>query len=265
MSELPTFTTPERFDGYSVEPGLVDAGDSEPDWVSLFPLPSCHPTLPTAEQTERCFALGIEHAGGEADCYLCERDSCENCWGLLTPRMAFFLHLGAVLLSDYFEMDLEAATVRADGTIEPDSSSWFQGELPRLATASMTEAWACRFIACFDTIAGRLASGRDPEPNCTGEEMALHIIIAFAEGHYHDGVTEEVFGDYYAEFPVHEHDEDFDRIRDLAFEDHDVLWLFDDALDGIEASTNPVNQQLGIANLHPTQWFLPFREKPAVT
>lgn len=46
-------------------------------------------------------------------------------------------------------------------------------------------------------------------------------------------------------------------MHDLAFEDHDVLMLFDARFDGIEDSD--VGAMLGVANLHPKDWFKPFR------
>lgn len=50
----------------------------------------------------------------------------------------------------------------------------------------------------------------------------------------------------------HGPDSDFDWVREVL--DHDVLMLFNPSLDGIE---DPA--VVDTANLHPREWFLPFR------
>jgi hypothetical protein len=42
-------------------------------------------------------------------------------------------------------------------------------------------------------------------------------------------------------------------MREVLFEDHDVLMLFNSTLDGIEHSID------GTSSLHPRDWFQPFR------
>ena len=53
--------------------------------------------------------------------------------------------------------------------------------------------------------------------------------------------------------------EKFSEVHDLAFEDHDILMLFDARFDGIEDHTTGIGAALGVANLHPGDWFKPFR------
>ncbi len=45
--------------------------------------------------------------------------------------------------------------------------------------------------------------------------------------------------------------DDFDAARELLFSDHDVLLLFDPALDGIEAPDLDLDEHRLFANLHP--------------
>lgn len=47
-------------------------------------------------------------------------------------------------------------------------------------------------------------------------------------------------------------DEDFYWMREVLFEDHDVLMLYNRPLDGIEIEAD------GNSSLHPRDWFLPF-------
>ncbi|MFI6279704.1 hypothetical protein [Streptomyces sp. NPDC050988] len=53
-------------------------------------------------------------------------------------------------------------------------------------------------------------------------------------------------------------DVDWGAASDLLVQDHDVLMMFDDSLDGIEDGGNNVNQALGMVNLAPLDWFTPF-------
>jgi hypothetical protein len=46
-------------------------------------------------------------------------------------------------------------------------------------------------------------------------------------------------------------------MREVVFEDHDVLMLFNPALDGVENSCD------GNSSLHPQDWFEPFRPPAA--
>jgi hypothetical protein len=61
------------------------------------------------------------------------------------------------------------------------------------------------FYAC--RLASRLAKGMEPQPNCTGEEMALHKIIEMAR--YDDF---EAFDDELEALPSHPKDDDFDMV-----------------------------------------------------
>jgi hypothetical protein len=46
-------------------------------------------------------------------------------------------------------------------------------------------------------------------------------------------------------------------------QDHDVLMLFDDSLDGIEGSGSDANQALSMVNLAPLDRFTPFEPEQA--
>ncbi len=54
--------------------------------------------------------------------------------------------------------------------------------------------------------------------------MALHKIIEYA----HDLHADDILcpEEEYDALPAHEEDDDYDTIRDIMFEDHDVLMLF---------------------------------------
>jgi hypothetical protein len=50
-----------------------------------------------------------------------------------------------------------------------------------------------------------------------------------------------------------------EEIHELAFEDWDVLMLFDSAWDGLGEEGDSIGETLDMANLHVDDWFTPFR------
>lgn len=164
----------------------------------------------------------------------------------LTPRLAYYLWSTALLLWDMWRL-------------ETDDREDYVSELPPIAQRVADAAWLERFTECFESLAGRLAAGEgDPDlATCTGEEMALHLVINWAESLSRDGMLDD---DPAAEVPAAQGAQDFDfnLAREVLFRDHDVLALFDPNLDGIEDPDDPVNRQHTLVNLHPREWFIPF-------
>ncbi len=68
--------------------------------------------------------------------------------------------------------------------------------------------------------------------------MALHLVIDSAEAGINDGTVPVDLS--LPEHAAREHD--FEWARDVLFEDHDVLLLFDASLDGIEETDSELNQ-----------------------
>ena len=161
----------------------------------------------------------------------------------LTPSMARYLWESALMLADTHR--------------DRDTWNLLREELPPIARSLVDDVWMRRFVSCFDALAARLATSQF-EPgelaSSTGEEMALHLVIDSAEAGVNDGTIP-------VDLSLPEHaagDHDFEWARDVLFEDHDVLLLFDASLDGIEETDSELNQQFHFANLHPQRWFLPF-------
>jgi hypothetical protein len=61
---------------------------------------------------------------------------------------------------------------------------------------------------------------------CAAEEFALHMIIGMAKDFWQDEADEAV-QEAIKDLPRSTVDEDFDLISDAAFQDHDVMMLFD--------------------------------------
>jgi hypothetical protein len=161
----------------------------------------------------------------------------------VSPRTAYWLWATADYLHDTYRLD-------PDGLFDL---------LPPIARPRFEGAWRDRFIQCFATIAERLARGVRDEyslTNCTGEEMALQIVLRSAEDFQADSLWPEP--DVLESLPSHEFDYDFDLMSDVLLKDNDVMRLFDPQLDGIDDPQNDYAADRGMVNLHPSRWFLPF-------
>jgi hypothetical protein len=148
----------------------------------------------------------------------------------------------------------------ADTYADPDVTDLLKRELPPIARLMADDVWMERFVACFEALATRLARGRFASSqlaSCTGEELALHLVIDSAEA----GVSDDVIpmDDSLPADP--ERDRDFEWAREVLFRDHDVLLLFNPSLDGIEDNDSDLSQRHMFANLHPQRWFLPFPDQ----
>jgi len=95
----------------------------------------------------------------------------------LSPRLAWSIWATAMSLADAYE----------------DEDAWdlLRGELPRLAQDAADHAWMARFVLGFQAIAARMTQGDcdlSRLASCTGEEMALHLVIDEAESSLADGL-----------------------------------------------------------------------------
>lgn len=167
--------------------------------------------------------------------------------GGLSPRLAYYLWHCAVYLGDTWRDSL-------------DDPTELLAQLPPVAERLSDRAWLERFVDCFDVVADRLGAGEVTYPGvakCTGEEIALHLIIELAEAFVHDGAFAD--DDVVHRLPdLGASNGDCELARDSLLPDHDVLALFDLSLDGIEDSDAPENAQFRTVNLHPRKWFEPF-------
>lgn len=86
--------------------------------------------------------------------------------------------------------------------------------------------------------------------------MALHLAIARAQNLTRN--RPRLVSDAVAALPEERQAFDWDACSDVLFQDHDVLMLFDNTLDGIEDPGNGIHQAMGMVNLAPNEWFAPF-------
>jgi hypothetical protein len=175
---------------------------------------------------------------------------------ILTARTRAVLRLALQGLSD---QAWEEAAALGDEPLPRGAGGLF-GSLPPV-TLRQDGTWRRHMARAFDDLIADLSSEAEFEPRCTAEEMALHLGIARA-----DDLTRNrphLVRETVENLPEHRRDFDWHACSDILFQDHDVLMLFDNSLDGIEDSDSQVNQALGMVNLGPQDWFDPFAPEQA--
>ncbi|MEV7157263.1 hypothetical protein AB0N77_21990 [Streptomyces misionensis] len=174
--------------------------------------------------------------------------------GVLTARTAAVLRLAGEELSALAWQEVAAL---GDEPLPRGAGGVF-GQLPAI-TLRRDGQWRRQMARAFDDLAGDLQAPGETwlGPRCTGEEMALHLMIDRARSittNRPSGVRGLV-----ADLPHSSADYDWEGCSDDLFEDHDVLMLFDAQLDGMEDPDSGIHQAMGMVNLAADEWFEPFR------
>lgn len=168
----------------------------------------------------------------------------------LTPRQRRFVEVAAWTLADDVYDAIEDLAEIPDFAAHEIS---VLNDFPP-CTWTQTATWWREQARCCDDLASEAAAGIDPEPRCTGEEMALHLILQRAQAIASDPT--DIRADLTAGLPACEGDSDWDGPLDFLFQDHDVLMLFDNDADGYaEPHSSTVNLAL-------EKWFDPFADSP---
>lgn len=160
----------------------------------------------------------------------------------ITRRMAYYLWSTAIVLYDDWRGFAR--------NFEDDGDLW-RDLLPPVAERHANPEWLARFARCFGDVADRLQTGRFADhgvTNCTGDEVAVVILLQFAAGLVGDGelLLPENFDELLP--PCGDDDEDFSHARDFLTADADVELLWDMSMDGIE---NESPTEMRFVNLHP--------------
>ncbi|MFJ6353586.1 hypothetical protein ACIQKB_29610 [Streptomyces sp. NPDC092046] len=158
------------------------------------------------------------------------------------------------------DMTYDAIEDLGGRAIKPKRSDYPLDRLPS-QTWRQSRKWRRRFARCHDDLANDIRAGGLPRPRCTGEEMALHLALESASAMTCD--EEELVTEFTTGVPRSRNDFDWDECHALLFEDHDVLWLYEPWMSGIEDPDNPTNRFIGVAHLRPDDWFKPFRKDDA--
>lgn len=91
----------------------------------------------------------------------------------LTPRQC---HVVAQVAREFADTVFADTHLLGDRPVQPSSDAVVLAEFPE-CTWAQDATWRRTMARAFDDLAADAAAGTDPEPRCTGEEMALHLII----------------------------------------------------------------------------------------
>jgi hypothetical protein len=206
--------------------GHLPVGDTDIDFATLYARPLCQ-----SSDQDRL----------DED-FFCEGDCCLY---LPTPTQAWSMFCAASVL-------LETAFM------EDWSDETRMERLPPIcATYNQDPQWWVQLAHAIYVTRARLAAGQWLAPNSTAEEMVLHLILDDApemEALLYEDVP---FVELLPWFSEDDRTHTYEDLREVLFEDHDVLMLFDARLDGIENSD--LGEAMGMVSLHPRDWFHHFR------
>jgi hypothetical protein len=211
-----------------------DGADSlEPDFATLFPVRSCERSHVDWDKETEC-------------------DVCGD-WQL-TPRTADMLYTALENLSDEAYDDVEEHG--SDPVTRRNNGDWnLFDRFPRITWQTDAD-WRRQVARACEDLSQDLAAGRWPIPRTNAEEMALHLAIEDAPDYLEEAEDSE--DKRHDALPKYPDDYSWDQCSDLLFQDHDVLMLFDQGLDGFEDSDTDINKQFRVGDLRPEAWFTSF-------
>ena len=183
----------------------------------------------------------------------CGSDGCLDCGGVqLTPRTAEAMYSAACLLADQAYDDVSA---HGDDPVGRTGDWAVFDEFPRITWRQQGQ-WRRQAARAFDDLRDDLTAGEWPRPRCPAEEMAAHLMLRYAD----DGVADEwlSISKRSLAVPAHEDDLDWPLLRDVLFQDIDILCLFEEELDGIEDPETDLNRRMAMGDYRPEAWFKVF-------
>lgn len=149
------------------------------DFSSLYPLPPGE--------------SGLDHKTTESELPDCDDDAVDVNYGLITPRMAFYTYIESVQVID---LALEGHFNHVDLTSDGKNFKYdmfLLEHLPKFVKEQyvIQERWRYNMLQCFVRVLFRLTYNLNGDiqnkdnknnnfrPNCTGEQMALFILLNF--------------------------------------------------------------------------------------
>ena len=170
----------------------------------------------------------------------------------MTPRTSRILSCNLEILADMAHLELDEL---GDQPISPNGFGIFFALLPA-STWGQSRSWRRRVLRALDDLNEDIALGHPPEPRCAAEEIALHFALQSASAMTID--EPELVAEFTQGIPEQQGDYDWSICSDLLFQDHDVLFLYDPNLQGLEHPDNPLNRHMRIGDLRPEGWFEEF-------
>lgn len=174
----------------------------------------------------------------------------------MTPRTSRILSCNLEILADMAHDELDEL---GDQPISPNSFGMFFACLPA-STWGQPRHWRRRVLRALDDLNEDITLGHSPEPRCAAEELALHFALQSASAMTCD--DPELVAEFTQGIPEQRGDYDWSTCSELLFQDHDVLFLYNPMMQGLEHPDDPINQHMGIGDLRPEGWFEEFGNVP---
>jgi hypothetical protein len=178
------------------------------------------------------------------------RALCSSC-EILTPRNAAHLWVAATQLADTLDAEREFIDTPVHG-------EWVR--LPWVVAICTSAEWYGQFVDTVLDLADDIAAGRCPVPRCTGEEMALHLMLEdIAEPR--DSDLPDLVAIASDGLPISDWDENWEVLAAELFPSPRVRALLADNFGGIDDDLELV-AETGIVRLAPERWFHTFGDAP---
>lgn len=184
------------------------------DGFMIFPVSGC-PTSGCTSCSEAC-------SNACQNCKKCTEFACDSCYfdDDITPRSACILSAAGEILADQIYDDI------AEGGQYPGMSKESTWQTLPNCTREQNVNFYNRMAHSFEDISSDLKSGITPQPNCTAEEIALHLILDEA-----DRITtdEPELANHFGKFlPTSPYDYGWSILHDSLFDDKDYEdYLYD--------------------------------------
>ncbi|MCL6297624.1 tetratricopeptide repeat protein [Streptomyces kronopolitis] len=170
----------------------------------------------------------------------------------MTARTSRILSCNLQILADTAHDELDEL---GDQPISPNSFGIFFARLPA-STWGQPRPWRRRVLRALDDLNEDITLGLSPEPRCAAEELALHFALQSASAMTCD--EPDLVAEFTRGIPEQRGDYDWSTCSDLLFQDHDVLFLYDPVMQGLEHPDAPLNRHMGMGDLRPEGWFEEF-------
>ena len=171
------------------------------------------------------------------------------------PAYTGLLHTALEIIADEAFDDIKEHG--SEPVERENGGDWlFFDRLPRI-TWNQDWGWRRQVARVCDDLAGDLARGDWPTPRNNAEEIVLHLAIEGAPDYLEEG--EDAGDEERDTLPRHGDDYDWEMCSEVLFQDHDVLMLYDESLDGIEDPGSDANIYLRMGDMRPTAWFEYFK------
>lgn len=180
----------------------------------------------TAEPIDLAAAFPVCSCG-EPNCVLCRRT-----WQL-SPRMAAALRWAAAITADDAYDDIEN---HGDEPVPDNGWDWSLFDTYPHVTWAETVEWRRQAARAYDDLATDIDNGIWPLPRCSGEELALHTLLARLRDWTSDREAFPTLSEELAPLPPHPDDENWNGAWEHLFQDHDILDLYDGVSDAVAAN-----------------------------